>query len=66
MSTGANCHIIERAPGQWYYELQRWPYGETPDYDTEGPFRTLDAAEDHLRANYANPGGYYITTFAGR
>lgn len=61
MSTGADCQFVERKPGEWHYAIQRWPYGETPDYDTFGPFRTIKAAEEHLDSNHANPGGWAIT-----
>lgn len=58
MSTGADCVLEEREPGRWWYRLQRWPYGESPDYDTHGPFPSEDACMTHLHKNYANPGGY--------
>lgn len=60
MSTGADCVFIEEKPGRWFYEIQRWPYGETDEYDRHGPFRSEDAASDHLTKHYANPGGYII------
>ena len=63
MSTGANCYFEERSPGKWYYCLQRWPYGETPDYDEEGPFRSQDVAREHLHAHYSNPGGAMIIRY---
>lgn len=63
MSTGADCGFIEREPGKWYYEIQRWPYGEWPDYDEHGPFASLEEAEKHLDNNYANPGGYSIERY---
>ena len=65
MSTGANCRIKEKKPGQWYYELQQYPYGQTEDYDTEGPFKTFREADMHLDANHANPGGYSIHALPG-
>lgn len=65
MSTGANCRLVERKPGQWYYELQRWPYGDNPSYDEEGPFGTYQAAAAHLRGHHANPGGYSIQALPG-
>lgn len=58
MSTGADCVLEEREPGRWWYRLQRWPYGETPDYDEHGPFASEDRAHEHLHATHANPGGY--------
>ena len=60
MSTGADCRFIEAAPGEWYYELQRWPYGEWPEYDVYGPFLNKDAGHEHLRNNHANPGSYFV------
>lgn len=58
MSTGADCIFTEKKPGKWYYEIQRWPYGESEDYDEFGPFSTEDKAIAHLDANHANPGGW--------
>ena len=60
MSSGAECNFTERKPGEWMYEIQQWPYGEWPEYDKHGPFATLIAAQEHLDANYQNPGGYGI------
>jgi hypothetical protein len=59
MSTGAGCSYIEKRPGAWYYELQCYPYGETDDYDTEGPFATCEEASEHLHNHHANPGGFH-------
>lgn len=61
MSTGADCRFTEVEPGRWQYELQRWPYGDNPDYDTFGPFGSYAAARDHLNRNHANPGGSFTT-----
>ena len=67
MSTGADCRFYEKAKDQWFYDLQRWPYGENPHYDTYGPFRTLQWALDHLDAHHANPGGFSVSsTFTPR
>lgn len=65
-STGANCFFIEWKPGEWYYVLENRGYEE--DYEEPwdwrenaaayGPFKTFDAAHEHLRANHANPGGF--------
>lgn len=63
MSTGADCRFVEKQPGQWYYELQCYPYGETDEYDTEGPFPTFDAADEHLHNHHANPGGHTTIPF---
>ncbi len=59
MSTGADCCFVEKTDG-WYYEIQKYPYGATEDYDEHGPFSTQEKAEDHLDANYANPGGWSV------
>lgn len=65
MSTGADCCFYEQEPQTWFYRLQRWPYGETEDYDTFGPFLTFDAAKNHLDRNHANPGGYSVRALPG-
>ena len=59
MSTGADCFFYEKTPGIWFYSIQRWPYGETEEYDDYGPFRSLEQAQDHLRRTQPNPGGYF-------
>jgi hypothetical protein len=63
MSTGADCCIYEKEPGKWYYDLQCWPYGENPDYDTFGPYKSEEAAHKHLSDNHANPGGFTVIPF---
>jgi len=63
MSTGANCTFKEKAPGEWYYRIQQYPYGETEQYDEYGPFPTLEAGEAHLQNHHANPGGYGVIRF---
>jgi len=60
MSTGADCTFYEKTPRQWFYDLQQWPYGDSEDYDTFGPFTTFEEAETHLRNTHANPGGFSI------
>lgn len=60
MSTGANCKFYQEDDGQWYYVLQRWPYGASDDYDKYGPFQNFREARGHLRGHHANPGGYSI------
>jgi hypothetical protein len=40
VSSGAGCSFREVAPGQWTYWLQHYPYGETEDGTTYGPFRS--------------------------
>ena len=64
MSTGAECYFTEAEPGRWAYSLQRWPYGDSDDYDSFGPFGSFAAANAHLRNNHANPGGYSVRTHA--
>ena len=58
MSTGADCIFYEKNPNEWYYKIQKYPYGATEEYDKRGPFTSEDKAIDHLDANYANPGGW--------
>ncbi len=57
MSTGADCQFVQRTNG-WYLRLQCWPYGENPDYDEYGPFKTQPEALAYLDNHFANPGGY--------
>lgn len=63
MSTGAECAFIEEEPGRWFYEIQRYPYGETDEYDQHGPFTSEDAAGKHLHEHYANPGSYVVVHY---
>lgn len=63
MSTGADCQIVEEEPGKWFYHLQRYPYGTTEDYESFGPFKSLDTAQKHLEDNHANPGGCMIERY---
>jgi hypothetical protein len=65
MSTGADCVFYEKPRGQWWYKLQRWPYGESPGYDKSGPFATYREAEKHLSDNEANPGGWSVQALPG-
>jgi hypothetical protein len=65
MSTGAECRFVERKPGRWYAELQRWPYGASEDYEEFGPFSTCGEAEDHLSENRPNPGGATVYPLPG-
>ena len=65
MSTGADCKFIEKTPGNWFYKLQAWPYGETEEYETFGPFGTFRQASDHLDKHHANPGGYSCSPLPG-
>jgi hypothetical protein len=65
MSTGAECRIYEKTKGKWYYDLQCYPYGETDQYDTFGPFSHYAAAIQHLDKHHANPGGHSIDALPG-
>jgi hypothetical protein len=65
MSTGADCRFYEKTPGQWFYDLQQWPYGESTNYDTSGPFGTFREAYKHLHDNNANPGGFFVSPLPG-
>jgi hypothetical protein len=55
-STGEACDFREIRPGRWFYFLGKSQWGEW--YTVMGPFSTFEAAERHLFANHANPGGY--------
>jgi hypothetical protein len=65
MSTGLECIFVEEKPGRWFYVLED---GSAPkdawdwmDYATAyGPFKTMEAAHDHLDRHHANPGGYSV------
>lgn len=62
MSTGLECMFIEPKPNRWYYVLQDWscPVGawDWREYaKAYGPFRSENAANEHLRRHHANPGG---------
>lgn len=59
MSSGADCSIYETKDG-WFYRLQQWPYGENPNYDTYGPFKTFKEADNHLSSHHQNPGAFDI------
>ena len=63
VSTGLECHFVERKPDKWFYILQEWdcPVGmdDWREYATTyGPFRSLEKAHEHLRVHHANPGGW--------
>ncbi len=57
MSTNRDCTFREVEPGRWTYWLQDWPGGETTEGQTFGPFGSYAAADTHLVAHHANPGG---------
>jgi len=61
MSTGADCGFYVKN-NQWFYDIQAWPYGETEDYETFGPFAHFGDARKHLDRNHANPGGWWTET----
>jgi len=66
MSTGADCGFIEKAPGEWHYEIQKYPYGCNEEYNRHGPFPSFEAADAHLSRNYANPGGHWTQRFEAK
>ena len=59
MSTGAECRFNEISPGIWTYWLQDYPYGETEEGATHGPFGSFFEAREDLQDNYGNPGGWW-------
>jgi len=61
VSTGADCQFKEVTPGRWSYALQEWPYGDSNEYTSYGPFASFAIARDHLDQNHANPGGWMTT-----
>ena len=68
MSTGLNCMFVERAEGKWYYILEDgWAPKDAFDWleyaQAYGPFRTKEAALDHLDKHHANPGGFSVYSF---
>jgi len=67
MSTGLECEFVwvnsTEENGSWYYVLQDWSCPveawDWREYATAyGPFRSEEAANNHLQKNHANPGGY--------
>lgn len=63
MSSGAECEIVERKPGEWWYMLQApgtafdaWDWREEAIVD--GPFASADQAWASLRSHHVNPGGH--------
>lgn len=60
MSTGLGCGFVEGADG-WYLELQNYRL----EWKMYGPFATFKEADDYLRANFANPGGFTINALPG-
>lgn len=66
MSTGLECEFIQTKPDEWFYLLENWtsPKGGwdwRDDCNLYGPFPTFDVANEHLRDNHANPGGYNVS-----
>ena len=59
LATGADCSFFEKKDG-WHYEVQKYPYGATEEYNEHGPFSSEERAKRHLDDNYANPGSYSI------
>jgi hypothetical protein len=68
MSTGLECEFIEVKPGSWYYLLEGWDAPKMADDWREyanayGPFQNVEEAQEHLRRNHANPGGYSTSSY---
>lgn len=71
MSTGLECEFLwlqanGKPDGEWFYILEEWDAPKNSwdwhEYATAfGPFPTEDAAQEHLRANHANPGGRSVS-----
>lgn len=76
-STNSECSFIEVKPGEWWYLLDQWRPGYDEDGEeeedhrwdwredanAEGPFKTEEEAREHLRNNYANPGGSWTQPY---
>lgn len=62
MSSGGDCGFTENPDNTWTYRLQLYPYGDTEEYETFGPFRSFAVAHKDLYDNHQNPGGYSIAT----
>lgn len=62
MSTNSSCELIQTEADKWYYVLEdynapknAWDWRKNAS--ACGPFKTKDAAKEHLHDNHANPGG---------
>ena len=69
MSTNSECLFVQKSTDAWFYILESpfkdgggWDWRNTAD--AYGPFATEDAAQEHLRDNHANPGGYNVQPLA--
>lgn len=69
MSTGLECCLVEWKPGEWYYVLEQgtapkeaWDWREYAD--AFGPYPSMEKANEGLRDNHANPGGYSIKEYS--
>lgn len=65
MSTGLECEFYE-TKGEWFYLLQDWDcprqcWDWREHATAYGPFTSEEKADEHLRANHANPGGSCTT-----
>lgn len=62
MSTGLNCAFLSTAGKHYYllesYDAPRNAYDWHEFATAYGPFASAGAAERHLGANHANPGGW--------
>jgi hypothetical protein len=68
MSTNSNCNFIETEPGVWYYLLEdrnapknAWDWREFAT--AYGPFGGVELAQEHLREEHANPGGWQVLPY---
>jgi hypothetical protein len=61
MSTGAKFRIYTDGV-RWGYKLQCWPYGESPECETHGPFSSEEKLWEHKNSHSANPGGSMTDT----
>lgn len=69
MSTGLELAYIEPKPGEWYYVLEDWSASrgafDWRDFATcHGPFKDQDEAQQHMHANNANTGGFFMVEHA--
>ena len=62
MSVNADCYFGEVGPGRWKYAFQKWPYGETEEYDVHTGFASFGEAREHMDSMYPNPGGWGVST----
>lgn len=56
-SVSRHCYIYLATDGNWYMELSDREYDDGDDANVYGPFRSEEAAVEHLD-NFSNPGGW--------